>query len=109
MFKEYTPNIQAVIPNNIINPYKATDMSDYHTKYDSINGLNLNQKVQFLKQTVLPSGKITYKESMGTILKLSDEYAEIIDSLGDIIQTRLNNIKSLSTQNNDALLNISSI
>lgn len=95
MFKEYPSNIQAAIPNNIHNPYTPTPISDYHTVYDKVGNLNLNQKVQFLKMTVLSNGKVSYKESMGTILKLNEEYAIVIDTLGDIVQTKLHNIKML--------------
>lgn len=52
-----------------------------------------DQYVQFLKPTISPNGKFIFKETMGQILSINNEYAEIIDCLGDIVQTNIHNIK----------------
>ena len=92
MNQGYLNNIQAVFPNTSNNPYNIFKPL-INTSHTSLNEFQIDQDVQFLKLTVLPSGKISYKESMGKILKFNNEYADIVDNLGDIIQTKLHNIK----------------
>ena len=92
MNQGYLNNIQAMFPNTSNNPYSIFK-PQINTNHALLNGFKINQSVQFLKLTVLPSGKVSYKESMGKILKFNNEYADILDNLGDIVQTKLHNIK----------------
>lgn len=56
----------------------------------------LNQYVQFLKFTISPNGKINCKESIGKIIRSNQDYVEIVDYLGDIIQTNIRSFKILN-------------
>lgn len=73
------------------------------------NSKNDYLPVRFIKQTILPNGKVSYKESMGRILSFNREYAVIIDNVGDITQNKLCFIKSLDDDSYEKLANISSL
>lgn len=93
MSEECALTFPVITPNG----QKNSDTFDTQTSDETSNSyqerFKIGQQVQFLKITLQKNKKISYKETFGTITYMSDGFAEIEDSMGDIVRCNLSNVK----------------
>jgi hypothetical protein len=85
-FRAATPSDEVISVNSDLSSNDETSISYHHE-------LQIGQRVQFLKITLQKDRKISYKETYGIITCISDGFVEIEDYLGDVVRSKISNVK----------------